>query len=386
MSKSSGISSQSTVTIKAIKPVKKELKGYVQFGIDLYRGNPCYVPPLVFDEVGTLDPEKNPAFDFCEAQSFMAYRDGQPAGRITAIINRMLNEKSGKKEARFGFVDFTDDREVTDALFGAAEDWARSRGMEEIVGPMGFSDMDHEGMLVDGFDEMGTMATIYNYPYYPAHVERLGYRKDTDWVEYRITIPDKVPEKMTRISEIVMKKYDLRILKYTSGKKIKRDYGQELFRLINETYANLYGYCSLTERQIDYYVDMYLSILRLDYVSVVVDSKGKLVGVGITLPSLSAALRKSRGRLFPLGWLRLLRAIRGHNDVIDLLLIAVAPEYQSKGVNALFFYDLLNLYIKNGVKYAETNLELESNSQVQSQWEYFERRQHRRRRAFRKQL
>lgn len=375
-----------SVTVKAIEPVKKALREYVNFGIDLYDGNDCFVPSLIFDEINTLIPSKNPAFDYCRAQSFMAYRDGKPAGRITAIINDRLNSTTGRKEARFGFVDFVDDCEVTDALFSAAEQWARDNGMTEMIGPMGFTDMDREGMLVEGFDEMGTMATIYNYPYYPAHVERLGYRKDTDWVEYRITIPDKVPEKMTRISEIVMKKYDLRILKYTSGKKIKRDYGQELFRLINETYANLYGYCSLTERQIDYYVDMYLSILRLDYVSVVVDSKGKFVGVGITLPSLSAALRKSRGRLFPLGWLRLLRAIRGHNDVIDLLLIAVAPEYQSKGVNALFFYDLLNLYIKNGVKYAETNLELESNSQVQSQWEYFERRQHRRRRAFRKQL
>lgn len=375
-----------SVIVKAIEPVRKELRKYVDFGIDLYDGNDYFVPNLVFDEIHTLMPSKNPAFEYCRAQSFMAWRDGKPVGRITAIINDRLNEKTGRKEARFGFVDFTDDAEVTDALFGAAEQWARERGMTEMIGPMGFTDMDREGMLVEGFDEMGTMATIYNYPYYPDHVERLGYRKDTDWVEYLITIPDKVPEKMTRISEIVMKKYDLRILKYTSGRKIKEDYGRELFHLINETYAHLYGYCSLSERQIDYYIDMYLSILRLEYVSVVVDSKGKLVGVGITLPSLSKALRKSRGRLFPLGWWRILRAMRGHNDVIDLLLIAVSPEYQSKGVNALFFYDLLNLYIKNGVKYAETNLELESNSKVQSQWEYFERRQHRRRRAFRKQL
>ena len=374
------------VEIKKLEPNKRNMLKFIKFQLDLYKDNPYFVPPLVLDELGTLMPSSNPAFDFCEAAYFMAYRDGMPVGRITAIINDRLNEKTGRKEARFGFVDFTDDAEVTDALFGAAEQWARERGMTEMIGPMGFTDMDREGMLVEGFDEMGTMATIYNYDYYPRHVERLGYTKDTDWVEYRITIPDKVPEKMVRILEIVLKKYDLRILKYTSGKKIKQDYGRELFHLINETYANLYGYCSLSERQIDYYIDMYLSILRLEYVSVVVDSKGKLVGVGITLPSLAQALRKSRGRLFPLGWLRILKAMRGHNDVIDLLLIAVAPEYQSKGVNALFFYDLLNLYIKNGVKFAETNLELESNSQVQSQWEYFERRQHRRRRAFRKQL
>ena len=375
-----------SVTVKAIPATNKAITDYVKFGIELYDGNEQFVPPMIFDEVHTLLPDKNPAFDYCRAQCFMAYRDGKPVGRITALINDQINEKLNKKEARFGVVDCIDDKEVVDALFKAAEDWARNEGMTEIIGPMGFSDMDREGMLVEGFNEMGTMATIYNYDYYPRHIERLGYKKDTDWVEYRITVPDKVPEKMTRIAEIVLKKYDLRILKYTSGKKIKNDYGKALFELINEAYADLYGYSSLSERQIEYYIDMYLSILRLEYVSVVVDKDDKLVGVGITLPSLAKALQKSKGKLFPLGWWRILRAMKGYNDVVDLLLIAVKPEYQSKGVNSLFFYDLLNLYIKNGVKYAETNLELESNSNVQSQWEYFEKRQHRRRRAFRKHL
>ena len=375
-----------SVSIRAIEPVKKEIKKYVNFGIDLYEGNDYFVPNLVFDEVHTLLPSKNPAYENCRAQSFMAYRDGKPVGRITAIINDRLNETTGKKEARFGFVDYIDDEEVTDALFGAAEDWARERGMTEIIGPMGFTDMDREGMLVEGFEEMGTMATIYNYDYYPRHVERLGYVKDTDWIEFRITVPDKLPEKMMRVSEIVLKKFDLRILKYTSAKKIKKDYGRALFHLINEAYADLYGYCALSEKQIDYYIDMYLNILRLEYVSVVVDRNGELVGVGISLPSLSQALRKSRGRLWPLGWARILRAMHGKNEVVDLLLIAVKPEYQSKGVNALFFYDLCNIYIKNGVKFAESNIELESNASVQSQWEYFEKRQHRRRRAFRKKL
>lgn len=365
---------------------KKELTEYVKFGIDLYKGNDYFVPPLIFDDVATLDPSKNPAFEFCEAQAFMAYRDGKPVGRITAIINRLLNEKTGRKEARFGFVDYIDDSRVTDLLFATAEQWARDKGMTEIIGPMGFSDMDHEGMLIEGFEEMGTMATIYNYPYYPEHLERLGYVKDTDWVEYRVNVPEKVPEKMARIAEIVLKKYNLRIVKYTSGKKIKADYGEALFELINVAYADLYGYSALTKKQIEYYIDIYLGLLRLDYVSLVVDADDKLVGVGIAIPSMSEALRKSGGKLFPFGWFHLLKALKRPNPVVDLMLIAVHPGYQSKGVNSLFFYDLIGVFNRNGARVAETNLELEGNHSVQSQWEYFERRLHRRRRAFRKKL
>lgn len=376
----------SAVRITAIPATKKELTRYTRIGIDLYKGNPCFVPPLIFDDVNTLLPSKNPAFDFCEAQSFIATLDGRPVGRITGIINHKLNEQTGRREARFGFVDYIDDTEVSRALFDTVEQWARDHGMTEIIGPMGFTDMDHEGMLIEGFNEMGTMATIYNYPYYPAHVERLGYRKDTDWVEFRVTIPEKLPDKFVRIAEIVLKKYDLRILKFTSRKKLKDTYGEALFRLINEAYADLYGYSPLSDRQIDYYIDMYLGMLRLDYVSIVVDKNDELIGVGISIPSLSEGLRKSGGELFPFGWWPLLKALRGHNDVVDLLLIAVKPEYQSKGVNSLFFYDLCNLYIRDGVKFAETNLELEENMHVQSQWDYFEHRQHRRRRAYRKSL
>lgn len=374
------------IEIIEIKPTKKELNKYVKFGIDLYKGNNCYVPPLIFDEVESLTPGKNPAFEFCEAQSFMALRDGKPVGRITAIINNLVNERTGKKEARFGLVDFIDDSEVSAALFAAAEGWASRRGMTEIIGPMGFTDMDHEGMLIEGFDEMGTMATIYNYPYYQSHVERLGYTKDVDWVEFRMTVPDTVPDKFQRIANIVAEKYGLRVKKFTSRKKIKEQYGVALFELINEAYDKLYGYSPLTRRQIDYYIAQYLGILRLDCVSVIVDSNDSLVGVGITMPSLSQALRKSGGKLFPFGWWHILGALRGKTDVVDLLLVAVKPEYQSKGVNALLFADLIPIFVKNGFKYAESNLELEGNANVQLQWQYFERRQHRRRRAFRKPL
>ncbi|MCM1520219.1 MAG: hypothetical protein NC098_05480 [Lachnoclostridium sp.] len=375
-----------SVNVFPVNPTKSELQRYVKWGIKLYEGCDNYVPPLIFDEVNTLRPDKNPAFEVCEAQSFMAYRGTEPVGRITVIINKVVNDRSGRREARFGFVDFVDDAEVVDALFAAAEDWARSRGMTEIIGPMGFTDLDHEGMLTEGFDRKGTMATIYNYPYYPEHMKRMGYKVDTSWVEFRIKIPESIPPKMERISKIVLAKYGLKLVHLNSISTLKNRYGKALFDLINEAYDNLYGYSPLTPAQIDYYIDMYLDFIRLDFLSVVVDNDDNLVGVGVTMPSLSEALIKSRGKLFPTGWFHLLRALKGHNDVVDLMLIAVRSEYLNKGVNALFFYDLIPAYIRAGVKEAESNLELEENTNVQAQWEYFDHELHRRRSAFRKTL
>lgn len=374
------------ITVKTVAPSKSELTRYVQFGIDLYKNNDYFVPPLVLDDVNTLNPKVNPAFDFCEAQSWMAYRDGKPAGRITAIINRAVNELKGEKTMRFGFVDFIDDAEVVDALFATAEEWGRNHGMNSIVGPMGFTDMDHEGMLIDGFNEMGTMATIYNYPYYPGHMERMGYEKEVDWVEYRIKIPSEIPEKHRRIADIVERRFGLKVKKYSSRKKIKEEYGRAIFDLINEAYADLYGYSPLTPRQIDYYINMYLGIVRLEEVCLITDADDRLVCVGIAMPSLSKALRRAGGKLLPLGWWHLFRAIRGNSDVVDLLLVAVKPEYQNKGVNALLFRDLITQFNKDGFREAESNLELEGNENVQKQWEYFERRLHRRRRCYKKQL
>ena len=365
---------------------KCELKKFVKWGIDLYKDNDCFVPPLVMDDVNTLDPHNNPAFDFCESIYFMAYDDGKPVGRIAGIINNVVNEKTGKKTLRFGWVDFIDDPRVSEALFRAVEVWGRSKGMEEIVGPLGFSDMDPEGMLVEGFDQEGTMATIYNYPYYPKHLEAMGFEKEADWIEFRMTIPDGIPERYQRISDIIKRKYELSTPKYTSAKKLVKDYGQEIFQLINEAYSELYGYSPLTPRQINRYISMYIPVLRLDNISLIVDKDKKLIGVGIAMPSMSKALIKCRGRMFPFGWIHLLKALRGQNDVVDLLLVAVKPEYQSKGVNSLLFTDLIPCFIKNGYKFAESNPELELNQKVQSQWGYFETRQHKRRRAFRKSL
>jgi GNAT superfamily N-acetyltransferase len=374
------------VEIRPIQPTKKELKKFVKFGIDHYKGNQYFVPPLIMDDVNTLRPDKNPAFDFCRAQSFMAYRDDKPVGRITAIINDIVNEKTGEKNLRFGFVEFIDDNEVVDALFDAAINWGRQQGMTSISGPMGFSDMDHEGMLIEGFDRLGTMATIYNYDYYPRHMERLGMTKDADWVEYLIKIPDAIPEKHQRIADIVQRKFGLKVIHFKSRKKIKDDYGHALFDLINEAYDGLYGYSPLTPRQIDHYIDLYLGILRLDNISVIVDANDKLVAAGITMPSFSVALQKSKGKIFPFGWWHLLKPLRAKTDTVDLLLIAVKPEYQSKGVNALLFADLIPRYIKNGYVQAESNVELEGNANVQKQWEYFERTQHKRRRCYKKSI
>lgn len=373
-----------SVEIKEVKS-RKELKQYVKFGIDLYKGNPYHVPSLIEEEMMTLDPQKNPAFEVCEAVSYLAYKEGKIVGRITGMINRPSNETWKQKRARFGFVDFIDDNEVVDALFQAVETWARQKGMEEIHGPMGFTDMDHEGMLIEGFDQLGTMATIYNYPYYPKHMERLGFQKDQDWHEFKIYVPDAVPEKHLRIGEIVKKKLGLKVVKFKNAKEIM-PYARPVFHTLNAAFAPLYGFAPLTEKQIDYYVNMYIPVLRLENVTLIVDEHDDLVAVGIAMPSLSKALQKSRGRLFPFGFVPLLKALKGKNDVVDLLLVAVRPDYQSKGVNALLFSDLIPVFIRNGYKYAESNPELEENEKVQSQWQYFERHQHKRRRAYTKKL
>ena len=311
---------------------------------------------------------------------------GRELGRIAAIVNRQVNEKNNERVCRFGFIDFIDDRAVSAALLDAVEKWALEHGLDSVAGPLGFTDLDHEGMLTEGFDELSTMATIYNYPYYPEHLKALGYTKGNVWLEYVMDVPEKIPEKYDRIAEIVKKKFGLRVLKFTSRSKIKKEYGHALFNLINEAYADLYGYSTLTPRQIDYYVEQYIGLLNLDLVTLVVDREGALVGVGISMQSMSRALQKSRGRLWPMGWYHLLKGLKGKNDRVDLLLVAVKPDFQSKGVNALLFQDLIPQYNKYGFKWAESNPEMAENAKVQSQWEYFSRRQHRARAVFTKKL
>ncbi len=366
---------------------KDDLKKFIQFGIDLYEGNEYFVPPLIYDERATLNWSKNPAFDHCDAIYFLAYRDDKIVGRIAVIINHKANERWNERNARFGFVDFIDDSEVVDALFGAAESWARSRGLEKIHGPLGFTDLDHEGMLVEGFDQISTLSTIYNYPYYVDHMERMGYVKDQDWVEYLITIPKEMPERFQRASEIVKRRSGLDV-KHLQSKKDVLPYARDIFKLINRAYKDLYGFVELSERQIDYYVDMYIPMLRLEFLTLVIRQEdNKLVGVGIGLPSIAKALQKAKGKFVPSGWYYIYKALKGKgNNVLDLLLVAVDPEYQGKGLNALMFNEFIPAANQLGFEYAESNPELEINSKVHSMWNGLETKQHKRRRAFIKNL
>ena len=373
------------VEIKKISKDIKSLRKFVQFGTDFYKNNPYFVPPLRSDDVDTLNPQKNPAFDFCESEYFMAYKDGKAVGRIAAIINHQVNEKENKKVVRFGFVEFTDDYEVSHSLFDAVAEWGKSKGMNAILGPLGFTDMDHEGALIEGFDQLSTMATIYNYPYYQAHYEKYGMSGKADWVEFKMTVPESIPEKHLRISEIVKKKYGLKTVKYTSRKRLVEEVGHPFFALINEAYNDLFGYSPLSDRQIDHYIKIYLPMLRLDHLSIIKDSDDNLIGMGVASPSMSRALQKSHGRMLPFGWYHLLKAMYANKtDIVDLLLVAIKPEYQSKGVNALLFYDLVPVYQQMGFEYGESNPELELNKKVQAQWSAFESVQHKRRRAFKK--
>lgn len=375
------------VEIKKVT-TKAELKKFIRFNYEFYKDNPYSVPDLYDDMLNTFSPQKNAAFEFCEADYFLALREGKIVGRVAAIINRRANDTWNKHTVRFGWIDFIDDIEVSTALIDTVKQWGRERGMTEIEGPLGFTDMDAEGMLIEGFDQLSTMATIYNYPYYPQHMERLGMEKSADWVEMKIYVPDQIPEKHQRISQIIARKYNLHIRKIKSKKEIRETgIAHDIFRLINDAYTPLFGYSRMTERQIDQYVKMYVPVLDLRMVSIVENEQNEIVAVGISMASLSRALQKAKGRLLPFGWFHLLKALMWKRPkVLDLLLVAVRPDYQGKGVNALLFTDLIPVYKELGFEYAESNPELEMNEKVQNQWQYFKTEQHKRRRCFKQPL
>jgi len=357
----------------------RALKKFIRFPRKLYKGNKYWVPSLFFDEYNTLHWKKNPAFEKCEAKYWMAYRDGKAVGRVAAILNHPFIEKWGDRYLRFGWIDFEDDPEVSSALMGAVEGWAKAEKLTAVHGPLGFTDQDHEGMLVDGFEELGTLATIYNHPYYVTHLEALGYAKDVDWVEYQITVPKEPIEKISRAAEIVKKRLDLRLLDIKKKKELI-PYAMELFHILDKEYSHLYGTVPMTEAQMKGYVDQYFGFVLVDMVPIVVNEAGEMVAFGVVMPSLSRALQKSNGEILPLGFVHLLKALK-KNDLADMYLVAVKSEYQGKGVNALLMDQILRSMIARGITLAESNPELETNVAVRSFWKYFEHRQHKRRRC-----
>ena len=383
----------SSVEIKKVTD-KKSLKAFIDFRYDLYKGNPYDAPNLFSDELHTLSKDKNSAFEFCESEYFLAYKDGRIVGRVAAIINHRANERWEQKRIRFGWFDFIDDIEVSKALLDAVADWGRQKGMTDIVGPLGFTDMDQEGMLTEGFEELGTMATLYNYPYYPQHMEQMGgWEKDNDYVEFKLFVPKEgMPDKYKRVAELCMKRYNLHVPNLKRSQVFgPEQYGQKVLDVVNKTFSHLYGYSQMTQRQKDEYVQMYFKFFSMDMLCVIEDwntPNHDVIGVGISIPSLTRALQKCRkGRLLPFGWWHVIRALKFHKtDIVDLLLVGILPEYRAKGANALLFYHLIPVYQKYGFKWGETHVEMETNEKVQSQWAYLEHELHKRRRCYIKHL
>lgn len=375
-----------SVEIRKVQ-TKKELKEFIHFANDLYKGDEYYAPSLISDDYNTFDPKKNGAFDFCQAQMFLAYKEGKVAGRVMAIINNRANETWKVKQVRYGWIDFINDEEVAKALLDAVAAWGKERGMTDIAGPLGFTDFDPEGMLVEGFERVATMIGIYNYPYYPQILEKLGYTKETDWMEYRITIPDELPERYYKYADIVIAKNKLNVRKVTRRMVNKENYGRKFFKLINETYYKLFGFSLLSDKQIDAYTKLYLGLLDTRMVSFIENENGELVAAGVTMPDLTAALQKCGGKLFPFGWFHLLKAIFWKPcDTLDMLLVGVREDYRGKGLNAVLVTDLYPRLKAMGFKYAETTAELETNVSIQAMWKYFEREQHKRRRVYAKKI
>ncbi len=373
----------SKVEIKEVKS-KSDLNKFIAFPNKLYKGNKYRVPQLDIYEKKSLDRKKNPAFDFCVARYWLAYKDEKIVGRIAGILNNKSNDIWNEKYLRFGWIDFIDDIEVSTALINTVENWGKVLKIEAVHGPLGFTDMDLEGMLVEGFDEIGTQAVIYNYPYYPVHLEKLGYKKDADWIQHEIKIPKEVPERVKRITDLVLKKYELRILETKKAKDIL-PYAKKMFQTLNEAFQHLYGYVPLTDKQIKQYTNDYFSAIDPKYVCFILNKEDDVVGFGISILSLSKALQKANGKLFPFGFIHILKALK-KNDTVDMLLQGVKPDYIKKGVAAVFYNKLMQAYIDNGIKTAITSHILEDNKNSHQMFDAYDTRQHLRRRIYIKHL
>ncbi len=374
------------VTVREVT-TKQELRRFVDYPNQLYRDVPQFVPAFYGDDLADWDRTKNPAFDYCDAKCWLAYRDGEVVGRIGAILSYKANEKWHTNRMRFSQVDFIDDPAVSAALFAAVESWAAEKGCDQIHGPLGFCDMDREGMLVEGFDRRSMFITYYNHPYYNEHLERLGYRKDTDWVEFYIQAPTPdSPQgvKLHRIAEHVLRSRKLHI----ANVRHQWQYPplvEQVFRLVNEAYSPLYGVVELNERQVKKYKTKFAPLINPNLACFVMDEQERMVAFGVSAPSMAAAMQKSRGRLFPTGWVRVLHDLR-KNDTADMLLIAVKPELQGAGINAIILDHLIQGAAKMGIRFAETGPQLETNSKILAQWKMFDKEQHKRRRCYIKDI
>ncbi|NLZ18712.1 MAG: N-acetyltransferase [Bacteroidales bacterium] len=372
-----------------IRPVKtrRELRRFVNFPEKLYRDNPYYVPPLVFDQMDTLDQKKGAAQEFCDSALYLAYKDGELAGRVAAIVNHKANEQWDHKEVRFGWYDFIEDPEVAKALMEKVYEFGREQQMDSVVGPLGFTDFDPEGMLIDGYDRLSTMALIYNFPYYNDYMEEMGFGKDADWIEYKVQIPKVMPERWPRLEKVIMERANVHIRPLTRKIVRKEGYGEKIFRCINDCYKDLYNYTVLPDHMAKKYLDFYLSILDLKFVSMVENEKGDLIAFGITMPTIVHALQKSRGKLFPFGWWYLAKSMFiKHEGGSEMLLVGVHPDYQNSGVNSLVFMDMFRKFNEAGVVWAETNAILETNLKNQGQFRDFEHECKKRRRSYIKKL
>lgn len=361
---------------------QRELKQFIRFQYELYKGNAYWCPPLIFDEVNTLDKHKNPAFEYCEAEYWLAYRDGKMVGRIAGIINHKANERWKEKFVRFGWIDFIDDPEVSSKLIETVSEWGRSKGMTSVQGPLGFTDMDYEGMLIEGFEELSSMSTIYNFPYYPDHMVKLGFQKGVDWVHFTINIPQETPEKVSRSVAIVKEKYHLHTLQAKKAKDFL-PYTKKMFRMQNEAFNELYGFAPINDKQIELYTKQYFGFIQPQYVSLVIDDKEDVIAFGVTIPDLTPALQKCNGRLFPFGFIHIYRALKKNNS-IHMYLIGVRPDYQGKGALALVYYELQKAYLKHGIVTATTQPQLENNFKAISIWKNYDSRIYIRRRCWEK--
>ena len=364
---------------------KKDLKKWIEFPNKLYRDIEYYVPFLASDEEETFSIDKNPAYAFCETKLYLAYQGSEIVGRIAGLINYAYNQKWNKNAIRFTRFDFIDDFEVSQMLFDKVVCWGKENGLTEIMGPIGFTDMDHEGMLVEGFEEMNLSITFYNYPYYIKHMERLGMQKDIDWIEYRINVPKTLDPRFEKISKHLIAKNGYEVVTYNSRKALYKD-AFEAFKIIDIAFSKLYGTVPLTPEVIKHAIDVYIPVVNLDYICSIKDKDGKIIGFGVLVPSIAKALKKSDGKLFPLGIFRMLKALNGKNDTLEMFFVAVRPDFQSLGLPAILIYALAKKIIGNGVKYCETGPMLETNTAVHSMWRHFEKRQHRRRRCYIKNI